>query len=99
MTYAEQLRLIGLPRPIWSRCVRSAPVVLPAETLKRIALIARVFEAINMLLPPERADAWMRASNSASIFGGRSALECMMQDGRFGISRTRQYLLGEIYSW
>lgn len=71
--------------------------MLPAETLKRIALIARVFEAINVLLPSERADAWMRAPNSASIFGGRSALECMMQDGRYGIAVTRQYLLAQIY--
>ena len=97
MTFTEQLRLLGLPRPIGSRCLRGDPPVLPAETLKQIALIARVFEAINVLLPSERADAWMRAPNAASIFGGRSALECMMQDGRYGIFMTRQYLLAQIY--
>lgn len=77
--------------------MRGDPPTLPAEALKRIALIARVFEAINVLLPPERADAWIRAPNAASVFGGRSALECMMQDGRFGVFVTRQYLLTQLY--
>lgn len=72
-------------------------ILLPSEVLKRIALIARVFEAINVLLPPERADAWMRAANRAPDFGGSSALDKMMKDGRHGIFVTRQYLLGEIY--
>ncbi|WP_082596315.1 hypothetical protein [Sphingomonas sp. Root241] len=41
----------------------------------------------------------MRAPNSAAVFGGRSALECMMRDERNAIWVTRTYLLGEIHGW
>lgn len=97
MSFREQMTLLALPRPIWSKCVRRAEIVLPAETLKRIALVARVFESINMLLPPDRADAWMRAPNAAAVFDRCSALEFMLQEGRYGISVAREYLLGELF--
>lgn len=97
MSFQEQIRLVGLPRPLWSACLRGRVSVLSGEFLKRIALIARVFEAINMLLPPARADAWIRASNAAQAFEGRSALEVMLDEGRCGISAVRHYLQGQIY--
>jgi len=97
MNLREEMCLLGLPRPVWRRCVRDQAPVLPIEVLKRIALVARVFEAINVLLPPDRADAWMRSPNAARIFGGRSALDLMVAEGRTGISVVRLYLQGQIY--
>jgi hypothetical protein len=97
LSFREQMQLLGLPRPVWSACVRDRAQVLPIEPLKRIALLSRTFEAANMLFPPERADAWIRSPNSARIFDGRSALELMLVAGRPGIRAVRLYLLGEIY--
>ena len=65
--------------------------------LERIALVARVFEAINMLFPRTRADMWMRSPNHAPLFQGRSALELLLEDGAAGMKAVRAYLLGEIY--
>lgn len=97
MDFREQMRLLGLPRPVWSSMTRGDRQVLPIEALKRIVLLARVFEAINMLFPPERADAWMRASNAAPMFGGRSALDLMVEAGPPGVRAVRQYLQSELY--
>jgi len=97
MSFREELGVVGLPRPVWSSCARDRAPVLPAEALMRIVLVARVFEAVNVLFPPERADAWMRSPNSARIFGGQSALDLMVGEGRTGIRAVRMYLLGEIY--
>jgi hypothetical protein len=97
MSFREEMRLLGLPRPVWSSLARGNRPVLPIETLRRIAFIARVFEAINMLFPAERADAWMRAPNSAQGFGRRSALAVMVEAGPAGMTAVRLYLQGQLY--
>lgn len=97
MDFREEMRLLGLPRPVWSRFARGGPQVLPIETLRRVVFLSRVFEAINLLFPPERADAWMRAPNAAPMFGGRSALDLMVEEGPRGVSAVRLYLQGQLY--
>lgn len=97
LSFVEEMALLGLPRPVWSRYLRGREVVLPCETLRRIALTARVFEAVNMLFPPHRADTWMRSPNSARLFAGRTAVDLMVEEGRAGVRAVRLYLLGEIY--
>jgi hypothetical protein len=97
MNSREEMRLLALPRPVWSSMARGSPQVLPIETLRRIVFLARVFEAINMLFPPERADAWMRASNAAPMFSGRSALDLMVEEGPPGVRAVRLYLHGQLY--
>ncbi|MBB5711864.1 antitoxin Xre/MbcA/ParS toxin-binding domain-containing protein [Sphingomonas xinjiangensis] len=93
----EEVRLLGLPRPVWSEIARGSPQALTTEALRRIAFLAGVFEAINTLFPPERADAWMRAPNAAPMFGGRSALDLMVETGPPGVRAVRLYLQGELY--
>jgi hypothetical protein len=97
LDFREEMRLLGLPRPVWSRIARGFPQALTSEVLRRIVFLARVFEAINMLFPPERADAWMRAPNAAPMFGGRSALDLMVEAGPPGVRAVRLYLQGELY--
>lgn len=97
MDFRAEMRLLGLPRPVWSRIARGSPQALPTEALRRIVLLARVFETINMLFPPERADAWMRAPNAAPMFGGLSALDLMVEAGPPGVRAVRLYLQGELY--
>jgi len=97
MDFREEMRLLGLRRPVWSKYARGCPQVLPIETLRRVVFLARVFEAINLLFPPERADVWMRAPNAAPMFGGRSALDLMVEEGPPGVSAVRLYLQGQLY--
>jgi hypothetical protein len=97
MDFREEMRLLGLPRPVWSKFARGGPQALPIEALRRVVFLCRVFEAINLLFPPERADAWMRAPNSAPMFGGGSALDLMVEQGPPGVSAVRLYLQGQLY--
>nr|WP_294810191.1 antitoxin Xre/MbcA/ParS toxin-binding domain-containing protein [uncultured Sphingomonas sp.] len=97
LDFREEMRLLGLPRPVWSKIARGSPQALTTEALRRIAFLARVFEAINMLFPPERADRWIRAPNAAPIFGARSALDLMVEAGPPGVRAVRLYLQGYLY--
>lgn len=97
LDFREEMRLLGLPRPVWSRIARGSSQALPTEALRRIVFLARVFEAINMLFSPERADAWMRAPNAAPMFGGRSALDLMVQEGPSAVRAVRLYMQGQLY--
>lgn len=66
------------------------------ETKLRISYVLGIFRAINTLLPiPEQADAWMRKSNKAPIFGGRSALDRMTDGEIDDLKIVRQYLDAE----
>lgn len=97
MDFRAEMRLLALPRPVWSRIARDSSEALTSKALRRIVFLAQVFEAINMMFPPERADAWMRAPNTAPMFGGRSAIELMIDSGPPAAIAVRQYLLSEIY--
>lgn len=65
----ERLQVLGL-----------APGETPAEfTLERISHVFFIYRAIHTLLPDaERADAWMRAINSAAPFSGRAPIDLVI---------------------
>lgn len=98
LTEHEQLILLAVETPAALAVLRRAsPVDLSAEVVDRLAILLDIFRSINTLLPiPERADAWMRSRNAAPLFGGRSALEFMLQHGLHGLRRARDYLRSEL---
>jgi len=63
----------------------------PTEaTLERISHVFFIYRAIHTLLPiEERADAWMRAINSAAPFSGRAPIDLLV---RGEIDAVRRYL-------
>lgn len=67
------------------------------ETMLRISYVLGIFKAINILLPiRERADAWISKSNTAPIFGGRSARDRMTDGDIEDLKAVRQYLDAEL---
>ena len=59
-----------------SGAVRAA---LEPVTLERLSYVFRIFAALEILLPiPERANLWVKAPNTAPLFGGVSALDRML---------------------
>lgn len=98
LSESEQRALLGgdddVPLELW----RASPSLLPSEAIERISLLLGIFRDLNTLLPaPDRADAWLRQANNASLFQGRSALEFMLNRGLVGIYDLRGYLAGEIW--
>ena len=55
-----------------------------------------IYKALNILLPnSRRAAEWVKKSNSASIFAGKSALETMLQGRVIDLADIRRYLDAE----
>lgn len=90
----EQMALLGNPpRSTFFRWKQAEDVVLPADTLERISYVFGIYSALQVLLPKaEAADAWVRRSNTAPIFGGGSALERMLSGQVGDLFLVRQYL-------
>ncbi len=94
LTDDEQLGLLGLQDISSLVALRSgiAPPV-PRDMLERISYVLGIFKAINTLLPvPERADGWIRASNTAPLFAGRAPIARMASGNFSDLYVVRQYL-------
>jgi hypothetical protein len=80
----ERLQVLGM-----------APGGIPTEdTLERISHVFSIYRAIHTLLPvDERADAWIRAINSASPFSGRAPIDLIIGGE---IEAVRNYLSGQL---
>jgi hypothetical protein len=94
LSEAEQIILLGLPPDfVLDRWRRGDLVAASGETLERISHLLWIYKAIHTLLPvPERANGWMRAPNSAPLFGGRSALDRMLSGDMADLRCVRTYL-------
>ncbi len=90
----EQMKLLGLESRSTLQSWKAGRVAkISADTLERISYMLGIFKAINILLPDhDRADAWMRAPNTAPLFGGRSALDRMTSGLVSDLFLVRQYL-------
>lgn len=90
----QQRTLLGSPaRSTFFQWKRGAGGALPRDTLERISYVLGIWSALQVLLPrPEAADAWVKQSNAASLFGGRSALEMMLSGNVADLFLVRQYL-------
>lgn len=75
----------------WKREPESAR--LTREKLERLSYIFGIYKDLQILLPkPESADQWIHRPNSATPFGGRSALDRMLSGNVADLYVVRQYL-------
>jgi hypothetical protein len=73
----------------------------PQDTLDRISYILGIYKALHILFSDDnRADEWVRRPNNASMFGGMTALQFMLRDGRMvDLFKVRQYLDAQRGGW
>src|SRR6187549_3852672 len=97
LNIAEQLTLLGIPsRSTFFKWRREREPRLPADTLERLSYLLGIYKSLQILLPePGAADAWIRKPNTASPFGGRSALDRMLSGQVADLYVVRQYLDAE----
>jgi len=73
------------------------------KTLQRVSYLLGIYKAIHTLRPnPDRANAWIRAANSAPLFHGKSAFDRMLGGRAADLHAVRAYLdaqLGKGASW
>ena len=96
LTDAEKLRLLGLRKTAELDALRDDPFQdVSPETLERGAILLDIFIALRAILPRAAADRWIRAPNTARLFGGRSALVMMIEGGLAALRKVRRYLRAE----
>jgi hypothetical protein len=101
LTTDEQMKLLGLTnRSTLFNWRRDPNVSLPKDTLERLSYILGIYKALAILLPNDKtADAWVRQSNEAPTFGGRSALDRMLSGQVADLFVVRQYLDAQRGGW
>jgi hypothetical protein len=94
LSVAEQRALLGWPAPSTYHKYKSGDHgTLAFDTLTRLSLILGIYKSLQVLYPePAFADAWVRMPNSNPIFGGRRALDLMIDAGMDGLYRVRRLL-------
>lgn len=80
LTVDEQMTLLGVTaRSTFFKWKKDPNATLPKDTLERVSYILGIYQALQILLPDEKAaDEWVRRPNAASLFGDQSALDRML---------------------
>ncbi len=66
---------------------------LSRDVLDRISYLLGIYKALNILLPsPQAANEWVKKSNAAPLFHGKSALDRMLGGRLVDLADVRRYL-------
>jgi hypothetical protein len=91
----EQLCLLGQPPRSTYFAWRKHPdrASLPRDTLERLSNVLGIYKGLQILLPDAAAaDAWVRQPNTASPFGGGTALARMLAGNVSDLNLVRRYI-------
>lgn len=90
----QERRLLGLPRrSTFLRWKRQNSVRLSNDVIERISYVLGIYGALRSLFADAgQADGWIKRSNLAPLFCGRSALERMLAGQVADLYLVRRYL-------
>jgi Antitoxin Xre-like helix-turn-helix domain/Antitoxin Xre/MbcA/ParS C-terminal toxin-binding domain len=96
LSVKEQLALLGFPAPSTYHKYKAGQIgTLSFDTLTRISLLLGIYKDLHILYPERSlADGWIRLPNSNLMFGGRPAIQLMMEAGIDGLHQVRRLLDG-----
>jgi hypothetical protein len=87
----EQIVLLGSPGRSTFFKWKKTGGHLPHDTIERLSHLFGIYKSLQILLPEARAsDGWIRKPNDA--FGGRCALDVMLDGQVVAIYKVREYL-------
>lgn len=99
LSAAEARRLLGEPSPRTYQRWRNGEVAsVPHDTVFRLGTLLGIHKALRfMFASPAQGYAWLRRPNAA--FGGKSALDRMLQGAPTDLAAVRAYLDAERAGW
>jgi hypothetical protein len=98
ITDEEAATLLDVPVRSYRRWKAEGPGRIDRDGRARLSNLMGIHKALRIIYrEPQRAYAWMKASNSA--FGGRSALDVMLGGEFTDLMRVRRYLDAERGAW
>lgn len=94
LTNAEKLALLGCEADGQFEGLRNANFSdIPVEVLERAAILLDIYSVLHSIFADVSvADDWIRLPNRARLFGGRSALAAMVDNGLEMLRAVRDYL-------
>jgi uncharacterized protein (DUF2384 family) len=91
LTIEQQITLLGSPARSTFYKWKKDGGLLSADTEERISHLAAIYKALQIVVPdPHAADSWIERPNK--YFGGRSALDVMLDGKLTDIYAVRVYL-------
>lgn len=99
LTSVQARRLLGEPSErTYQRWRKGDIAAIPHDTVFRLGALLGIHKALRyMFTEPERGYAWIRKPNTA--FGGRRALDKMLQGAPTDLAAVRAYLDAERGAW
>lgn len=90
----QSRRLLGSPpRSNFYRWKRTKSGRLAPSVIERVSYILRIYAALHEIFPNEsQANSWLKRPNSASIFGGRPALDLLLSGHLDALRLVQGYL-------
>jgi hypothetical protein len=94
LSVAEQRALLGWPAPSTFHKYKAGQIgTLAYDALTRISLLLGIYKALHILYPdPQLANRWVKLPNSNPLFGGKPALDLMLEGGIDGLLQVRRLL-------
>lgn len=101
LTAAQERRLLGdPPSSTFFKMKRDKEGTITRDQLERVSYVLGIYKALQILFPDtSRADAWIKAPNTAPCFGERSALDRMLSGNVADLFVVRQYLDAQRGGW
>lgn len=96
LTSDQESILLGVPKSTLYRWKQQKNGHLSKDTIERISYILGIYKALRILLPTETAaHEWIHQPNTATLFGGKSALNKCMKGRVIDLADIRRYLDAE----
>ena len=99
LSIEEQRSLLGgVPKSTFHRWKRDRDALLTVDQLERISHMLGIHKSLQILLPTT-GNQWVRRPNTNSLFGGRPALDLMIEGGITWLHRVRLFLDAQRGGW
>ncbi|MBN8661389.1 MAG: DUF2384 domain-containing protein [Candidatus Obscuribacter phosphatis] len=99
LTTAQQMTLLGVATESTFFNYKRDPLAarINKDMLERLSYVLGIFKDLQVLFTDESsANSWIKKSNSAAPFNGRSALDFLLERGSIvDLHRVRQYLAAQ----
>ena len=93
LTDDECRRLLGdLPSSTYYLWKSAPPKILETDRLLRISYLLGIYKALNILFTKKIASDWMKLPNSNPIFGGKTPISVVTNQGLVALHQVRTLL-------
>lgn len=99
LTIEEQCLLLGgISKSTFHRWKKDQDALLSLDQLERVSHLLGIYKSLQILVPASAHD-WVRLPNTNPLFGGKPALNVMVNGGMTGLRAVRAFLDAQCGGW